>query len=276
MDSTLHIWIGSDKFQQAAGAERVLEYSIRRHATCDFQLHWMRAGDPDWPVSADGNPAGTWKLGRPVDLAWPKQGWGTPFSCFRFAVPEMMAFTGRAVYFDADMLVLGDVRELLDIPMQAGFTACHAKRTDASVIDCEWFRGKSWWPSVKMMRPLGWRVFEYLQLLQPRHGISATLPWGWNDCDGERYRKHPEDVKLVHYTSVPDQPYRPYPSVKYMKSYPFCRNVGAGHLWWQTYADALAEEFGAEEGRRLYLQALGPNAPDAALQPRSALGETSP
>jgi len=255
---TLHIWVGTDKWQQRAGAERVLEHSTRKRATCDVQFHWMRAGDPDWPVSEYGIPDGSWKLGRPVDLAWPKQGWGTPFSGFRFAVPEMMAFTGRAVYFDADMLVLGDVAELLRFPMTTGYTACHSKRTDVSVIDCEWFRGKSWWPSVRQMKPSGWRVFEYLKLLLPRHGIADTLPWCWNDCDGEMYGKYPSSVKLVHYTGVPDQPYRPYPSVKYKKKFPYCAQEKAGILWWNNFREALTKEHGEERAAEIVLEAMAP------------------
>lgn len=151
-----------------------------------------------------------------------------------------MAFTGKAVYLDADMLVLGDVAELLRVKTTTGYTCCHEKRTDVSVIDCEWFRGKKWWPSIAQMKPTGWRVFEYLNLLLPQRAIAAKLPWAWNDCDGELFKTHPKTVKLVHYTTVPDgQPYRPYPSITYPPNYPFCKNEKAGHLWWDTYREAL-------------------------------------
>jgi len=257
---TLHVFVGTDRLQQQAGAELVLEHSIRKHATCPVDLHWMRAGDPEWPVSEDGIPAGSWKLGRPVDLAWPKKGWGTPFSCFRFAVPELMAFTGRAVYLDADMLVLGDVAELLRFPMKAGYTCCHAKRTDTSVIDCEWFRGKKWWPTIKQMKPTGWRVYEFLNLLLPNKAISDTLPWAWNDCDGELFASHPKKVKLAHFTAIPTQPYRPYPSVNYSQVYPFHPCYDLGHLWWNTYLEALTAAHGEPEAIRIMQDAVNKHA----------------
>lgn len=213
--SLLEIFVGTDKWQRDAGAEKVLDYTIRKHATCEINIHWMRAGDPEWPVSENGQPAGSWNLGRPVHLAWPKQGgWGTPFSGFRFAVPELMGFKGRAVYFDADMLVLGDVAELLTFPTPTGITCCHQNRTDVSVIDCSWFAGKTWWPSIAAMKPRRWRVFEYLQLLAAHGAISATLPFDWNCCDnGDEWKP---STKLLHFTHVPWQPYHPYPTVPYV------------------------------------------------------------
>ena len=255
---TLHIFVGTDKFQHAAGAERVLEHSIRKHATCDVDIHWMRAGDPDWPVSEAGKPAGTWNLGRPVDLAWPKKGTGTPFSPFRFAIPEVMGFEGRAVYFDADMLVLGDVAELLNHPMVSGYNCCHVKRTDVSVINCAWFRDKPWWPRISMMRPSGWRVFEYLQLLVPRNAVCDNLSWAWNDCVGQIFARSPGTVKLVHYTDVRVQPYRPYDCVSYPSRFPFHPNEPIGHLWWDTYRESLASEFGDAEAVRMVQEASRP------------------
>jgi hypothetical protein len=211
----------------------------------------MRSGDVGWPVSEDGSD-GSWKLGRPVELAWPKRGWGTPFSGFRFAVPEFMGFEGRAVYMDADMLVLGDVAELLERPMSAGITCCHFSRTDVSVIDCAWFKDKSWWPRISEMKASGWRVFEYLRLLQPRNAISATLPWEWNDCEGQIWTRSGKS-RLIHYTSVPHQPYRPYESVRYSDVWPYHPNLQVGELWWNSYQDALHAMHGPVNGQRIFL-----------------------
>src|SRR5262245_51569418 len=97
-DDTLHVWGGTDRWQQQAGADGAVEHSIRKHATCRVEMHWMRSGEgPEFLTSEFGETPNSWKLGRPVDHASPTIGWRTPFSSFRFAIPELSGFRGRAV-----------------------------------------------------------------------------------------------------------------------------------------------------------------------------------
>lgn len=199
----------------------------------------MRAGDPGWEISKEGT-AGSWKINIEPGQAWKQRGaWGTPFSCFRFAIPEACKFEGRAVYMDADMLVRADVKELLEwpIPDGAGYVAIDKVRTDVSVIDCSYFNGKPWWPSVDFMRKSGWCGPEYRQLLIQNKAISPTLARNWNAFDPMQPCPDPgyEHCKLLHYTVVPTQPYKPYPSVNYFK-----------HPW-QSWVDIWNEHL--EEAR---------------------------
>lgn len=252
--TNIRIAVGSDSWQSSAGAELVLQHSGDKHCTRAIDWTWMRAGDRDWPVSEDGRD-GSWKLGRPVHLAWPKRGWGTPFSGFRFAIPELFEFSGRAIYLDADQLILGDIAELWHHPMRKGIACCHPSRTDVAVIDCAWFKDKPWWPRIKDMKKSGFRVFEYLQILQQHSAIDVSIPWSWNDIDGVSYAKRPEDTKLVHFSSVPQQPYRPYLETPYEPIYPFCKNRAAGELWWDTYREALNKTVGPVEAERIMWKA---------------------
>lgn len=179
----------------------------------------MRSGDPGWEVSKLGTD-GSWRINIDPGFAWKQRGaWGTPFSCFRFAVPELCEFSGRAVYLDADMLVLGDVRELLEMPFEAGYRSISKPRTDVSVIDCAWFKDKDWWPSIAKMKPSGWITWHYCQLLERNNGIAPTLPPAWNVCDQMHPTPDPGtfSAKLLHYTSIPSQPNQPYPTVRYYK-----------------------------------------------------------
>lgn len=212
---TLHIYVGTDEYQRAAGAERVLEYSIRKHATCDVDIHWMRAGDPGWEITADGRD-GTWRIGREPGSAWPKEGWGTDFSCFRFAIPEVHGFSGRAVYMDVDMLVLGDVKELLTMPLSRAWTCCHQAITDVSVIDCGGFAdkfGRGKWPTLVGLKASRSKAYHHVQHLNQLGLVSATLPWDWNCRDSSDQWK--DSTKLLHFTAVPWQPWHPYQTVRY-------------------------------------------------------------
>lgn len=221
----------------------------------------MRAGDPGWETTRNGDP-GTWRVGAAVEGGWVKKpgSWGTGFSGFRFAIPELCGFAGKAIYLDADMLLLGDIAELwaLEPAIGRGIRCIGPNRTDVSVIDCGWFADqRRWWPTIEQMKPSGARVFEYLRLLHANKAIDETLPPWWNDCDGALYRSHPNEVRLLHYTNVMcGQPYRPYPNVDYPKEYPYCEtNKDIGFVWWDHYLEALTDLHGRERAVEMVKEA---------------------
>ena len=50
---------------------------------------------------------------RPKDFpGWNRTTWGTPFTCYRYAVPHLMGYKGRALYTDVDMLNFRDISAL--------------------------------------------------------------------------------------------------------------------------------------------------------------------
>lgn len=216
----------------------MLEHSTRKRATCPVEFHWMRSGTPGWEISKHGDN-NTWRANVEPGHAWKSpNAWGTPFSAFRFAIPEVHGFQGRAVYVDADMLVLGDVRELLEMPLVAGYHCISDVRTDVSVIDCAYFKDKSWWPSIEKMKPSGWLTYHYREYLKQHKALAKTLPVAWNTCDLLEKRPDPgiSGAKLLHYTTVPTQPYRPYPTVRYAE-HPWASWV---KVWNDEHAEALA------------------------------------
>jgi hypothetical protein len=233
---TLRIFVGTDRWQRDSGAELVLEHTIRKHATCPVQFFWMRAEDPGFETHETGE-GGAWRTGNKPGDAWKRYGaWGTPFSCFRFVVPELCNYRGRAVYLDADMLVNGDVRELLELPLTAGYHIAYRNRSDVAVIDCEWFShvGDGVLPPIQMMRVSGAVTFHYMQLLDRGNALAVTLDPSWNACDRMDGAPDPgANFKLLHYTVVPTQPYRPYPTVHYTP-HPW-------QSWVKAWRDAHAE-----------------------------------
>lgn len=188
----------------------MLEYSIRKHASCDVAIHWMRAGDPGFEISPTGKD-GSWRINREPGQAWPKHGWGTDFSNFRLAIAELAGFEGVHIYMDADMLVLGDVAELLDLPRRAPWLTLSALRTDVSVIDAAGMRGRL--PSLARLKADGIPLHVYRGQLEKSGTFDPSLPvvWNWTDDKG----KPIGGAKLLHFTVVPTQPWRPYASVQY-------------------------------------------------------------
>lgn len=239
MSDPIRVFVGSDVWQARAGAEIALAESIYQHCGKEeIDLYFMRAGAPDDPLTAKGfevseNGEGdTWKLGRPIDLAWPKRGWGTPFACFRACVAELCEFQGKAIYLDVDMLVMADIKELWEMPQKAPYLCNGEGRTEVALIDCAGFAREDW-PRIKEMKPAGGTMGYYRLLMQRMGLLDESLPWAWNMCD----RVAP-GMKLLHFTSVPHQPYAPYPRMQYQK-HPDQRAV---RLWQDYYKAGKANQ----------------------------------
>ena len=43
---------------------------------------------------------------------WNRSTWGTPFTCYRYAVPHLMGYKGKAIYTDVDMINYRDISAL--------------------------------------------------------------------------------------------------------------------------------------------------------------------
>jgi lipopolysaccharide biosynthesis glycosyltransferase len=178
---------------------RVLEYSIRRHSAAELDIR---------PTS---QPEGVERKG------------GTRFSFVRFLIPHMFGYRGRAIYMDADQLVLHDVQELIDSldddhaialvkepeGMFAGEPVESRNETSVMVLDCE--KLKSWdpdhlfenvIPNKKKLRPgqIHYKDFMRLEWVAP-HLIQALDP-RWN-----HYNLVREDTRNVHFSHVRDQPW---------------------------------------------------------------------
>lgn len=107
----IRIFIGTDS-DIHADAEKVVEYSIRKHTTEEVEINFIRPG---------------WKSGV------------TGFTNHRFLVPKLCNYEGYAIYLDVDMLILGDIAEVWNCK-QPGKWCTTGLRDDVSVIDCSAFR----------------------------------------------------------------------------------------------------------------------------------------
>lgn len=201
MDATLssendeaRIFVGADRSQLLA--VKVLEYSIRRRTDLKITLRSMH--DLDLP--------------DPKDIRQAKR---TGFSFTRFAIPRLAGYAGRALYLDADMLVLRDLRELYALPfgdakvlIQAPPDAQRAnpkraRQCSVMLLDCDALR----WDAETIIAGLDGE-YTYEELMQqlcilPPHEIGETIPFEWNSL--ETYT--PGHTGLIHYTDMPTQPW---------------------------------------------------------------------
>tara|TARA_Y100001937_G_scaffold46642_1_gene65485 strand:+ start:6480 stop:7199 length:720 start_codon:yes stop_codon:yes gene_type:complete len=209
-------------------AEMALVYSIQKVCSVPFSVHFMDKHRPD-----------------PLWHGWNDKKWYTPFSNFRFAIPEVNGFQGRAVYMDVDQIVLKDPKELfeLEIPEDKAWLALDANRTDVMLMDCAKFKNIANWPSIEEQKQSNNNIGHYVQKIKD---CWSPLPKRWCCNDGgiasnqgnkiETDPYDPETTCLMHYTQMNWQPWKPYPEKFKYPPHPHAR---AESLWWQMYAGAL-------------------------------------
>jgi hypothetical protein len=192
----LQVVIGTQPNQYLA--EKVLEHSIRKSASRDVTIRRVKQ-----------------------ERASPG---GTRFGFVRFTVPQLCDFRGKAIYFDADQVVLGDVHELaaelselcavgLVRKIEGTFAGAPVEarnETSVMVLDCEKLRS---WDPEKIFDPvvpngaalalgqIRYRDFMRLAWLDPSR-IQEIDP-RWN-----HYNLVRDDTKLVHFSHVRQQPWK--------------------------------------------------------------------
>jgi hypothetical protein len=242
----MRVFCGLDESQIVAS--RVLEYSIRRHASRPVRFYPML--NVPTPLPKD-----------------PKNRGRTGFSFSRFHIPKLAEYRGRALYVDADMQVFGDLAELWEIPYDGAKVMCTRQdETPPQWKDSSWFKpGRQMsvmlldcsrldWDIEAIVRGLDEGRYSYEELMfdlcvVERDEISDAVPPYWNHL--EHYE--PGQTKLLHYTVVPTQPWKNDKNP-------------LRALWEAEFAEAReAGIVHAEEARRL--AARGHIKPSLALPP---------
>lgn len=197
----IRIYVGTDRSQ--ALAVKVLEFSAKRRTSREVQVIPML----DLPVP-------------PIhDL---RNSPRTGFSFSRFMIPALANYQGRAIYMDADMLVLKDIQELWDIPFhgrkiiiqkdlttqqsskaKTGTPTRRIRQCAVMLIDCE----KCDWDIRQIVDGLNDKKFDYEDLMYDlcilqESEISQDMPFEWNSLE-----HWDESTGNIHYTDMNTQPW---------------------------------------------------------------------
>lgn len=200
MSDVIRVSIGTEPKQYIPG--EVLKSSILRRATRPvvFSESWTKSGGWNKAIA---------------DL--PKLRPGTAFSGWRWIVPTLYGWRGKAIYLDADQVVLGDIGDLWDALEEGkSFAAvCNAEgffgkkvpepgavQTSVMVMDCDRCR----WSPLKLFHDVETGKLKYKDLMQARfldrEEIQEIDP-SWN-----HFGMRDERTKLLHWSHVASQPYR--------------------------------------------------------------------
>lgn len=198
---------------------------------------------------------------------------GTGFSFRRWMIPERCGWQGKAIYLDADQLVLGDIGELWDCC--PGIVDAHEAmlteddkaietvmnrcawmtqqrmpwstepifNSSVMVIDCEKAKLQDGWHLDRVFdifrafhRPITqseYRRYMYPDWMQPAPGIISNV---WNSLDTYTERK----TKLLHYTDEPNQPpYNPQARHARLWQHALCRAIKADSVPKDVFDEAV-------------------------------------
>jgi len=189
MKDPIRVFIGTSPNGEDAVAEMAYEYSIRKHASREVEIIWMRQTK---------DPTSFW-------YGFDSSRWGTPFSGFRWAIPEYCNYKGRAIYTDADMLNFCDMAELFDLPMDNKLVLARSskrfgKEFCVMLIDCEGFKGRMTGDYKAPNTHGKW----YSLLNEKSYKWVGDLDSAWNSLDGDV-----RPFKQLHFTNMLTQPWHP-------------------------------------------------------------------
>jgi len=188
MTNKVRLFVGTSENHDTT-IEKIYLYSILKNTNAKVEVTWLRPS---------------------MFPNWRREGWGTPFTCFRYAIPELCNFKGRALYTDCDMINFKDINELLNIDMEGKPIAARrgtrfgGHEFCVMVFDCEKFENYS-----MPMRRMKSIPESHHRMINKFSGSSLVhdLDPKWNCLDGEWLPI--EDIWHLHYTKMESQPWKP-------------------------------------------------------------------
>lgn len=189
MTDTIRLFVGTSANSEDLEAEMVLEYSARKHCSMPLEITWMR--------QAKGGPWGGWESAKNNR---------TPFSSFRWSLPAVCDFTGKALYTDVDFFFVADLAELWNQPIPHVALVRNATgklSTSCILFDCAKARGHvPTLDKLKRMPDAHGTLLNHFRA-HPEHLSAFEGNWDCGDLKG--YELGDPRVKAIHYTRIESQ-----------------------------------------------------------------------
>ena len=238
----IKIFIGTSEHQDTA-AEQVLVYSLHKNTNEELDIIFLRPSMfPDWDRS----------------------NWGTPFSYFRYAIPELCGWKGKAIYMDVDQLNFRNIADLWNTDLkEKPFGMCWEADNwnggkyrgtplergwysdSVMLIDCE--KAKEWVDEIHQIRDINnvGDIYKYTFFAKcgaphkEKASMIHELDARWNSFDGTNtsiaganthYKL--KDIWHVHFTGLSYQPW--HPNYIYSLKGTHTR-TDITDIWWRYY-----------------------------------------
>ncbi|WP_350557857.1 glycosyltransferase [Psychrobacter sp. CAL346-MNA-CIBAN-0220] len=193
----IKVFVGCDPNNCDLEQMMVLDYSIHKHTRAPVEIVWMQ-------LSHD--PKSYWYSNPETDEGWNTTKWATPFSGFRWAIPEYCNYSGKAIYMDADVVILSDLAELWNHPIND--QAIVAAKTNADMVrlcTCVWDCSKAQdiILPVEQLRKDPDSHQKMMDMIEQNPQMVEPYQDSYNCVDGEELAI--EDIKILHYSDMGTQ-----------------------------------------------------------------------
>lgn len=184
-----------------------------------------------WSIERVRDPGRRYEIHLMKDLAgFDRRRWTTGFTNYRFAIPHLAGGRGRAIYNDVDQVYRTDPAALFDLDL-GDHGVLQIAPDDPSVMLLDAGRMARVWTLEDAQRlPKA----ELIRRARERPGLVGALDPAWNTRDDER---PPDAAKLIHFTTLHTQPWRPFPERFVYQPNP------VGDAWHALEAEADAAGF---------------------------------
>ena len=197
MTEKAKLFIGIDPNNCDLEAQAVLHWSLVKNSSIDLEIEWMKLSrDPTsfWYSTGDGRDG------------WNTVNWATPFSGFRWGIPQFCNFEGKAIYLDSDMIVRSDIRKLWEQDFNGKSIIAkgppHHDRFCVALLDCAKLK-----PTIPEITVIKRHPTAYLQINNffAVHTNRFVQPFigNWNCIDGENLAMH--EIDIFHHSSMEHQ-----------------------------------------------------------------------
>lgn len=188
----IRVFVGCAPNHEDAESQAVFEWSLRKYSSLPVEITWMK-------MNVDQ---------RSPFYGWNTTDWATPFTAFRWAVPYLCNFNGRAIYSDSDFIFKADIAELWNKPFESGKIVMSKtpNRTCLIMWNCELAKDhilpfdelRSRTDTHSVMR----------KYLVDHPNLVQKFDRNWNCLDGENYDDlNDSDIAAIHYTHMKSQPH---------------------------------------------------------------------
>lgn len=192
MSDPILLFVGADGSNCDLESQAVLEWSVRKHASQPVSITWMQ--------QARKGPWAKWNCGSGR----------TPFSHFRWSLPAVCEFEGRAIYTDSDFIFTADIADLWQQPIPGVLLLKSPEgklKTCSMLFDCA--KAKGIVPTLDKLRADSNPNDRMLQYFRGEGRVHLSAYEGnWNCIDGESYPTLTDPrIKAIHYSRMEHQPH---------------------------------------------------------------------
>lgn len=188
MSDRIRLFVGTSAQNEDLEAMSVLEFSARKYCSLPLDITWMRQ-----------SASGPWS-------GWKAESWRTPFTGFRWALPSVCDYTGRALYTDVDFLFLADLAELWTQPIPHVALVRNATgkvSTSCMLFDCA--KAKGIVPPIDKLKAFPDAHGTVLNVFRAHPAYVDACDGNWDCGDLRGYELGDPRVKAVHFTRIETQ-----------------------------------------------------------------------